>query len=670
LFKYVHYASKRHKFESYATVCHKKALFNAHNFLVFQSIQSAHTLSSPSFKMNNLSNPQTATATASNLPQRTNLALQPNTRLGAFEIRSVLEHTISTVTYLAIDHALEKQVAIEEYVPSRLVTRDTNQHLQPLAKQQKSVIARGLRAFTDETRMLARCNHPSLVQVLQLIEANGTSYRVMQHQEGQRLLDVRRKLQAAPDEGFLWELLEGLIGALEAIHQTGYAHGGVSPENILLLPGGRPLLLGRGAAEAETTSALVASLMATLTPAATAVTNSTPPDDAEPSAEPQAFQPSVTGDIHALAQVIRFCITGVLPVSQNAHPAHQPITELIAETLELNSRPYYSATLLNALDQVSLHIENQQPLDFTQLKNWLFTDGEIDSSPTPLRATLRSTSHGVWSDATTISAPVAVPPQPANGATPTDDGVAPSVPSPGHQSSPASAHSTQPREAKPNAKPNGEPGFTAAPILTGDPAPWSPISRHVAQQVAAAKKRKLLFLGGALAFSGAAAVAIALGAWLWQPRNSADELRALTLNTPSASEPSKPKSDAPLPTDTALNTASEPNKPLEIRAIQQPPAAPQTASRSALTATPVGATNAAAQTSASEASTSPSAAKAASNNASIEGTASPASAPNSPRAACAPRTQFALYNCMKNLCKGGWLNHPQCVRLRITDDVN
>jgi hypothetical protein len=48
-------------------------------------------------------------------------------------------------------------------------------------------------------------------------------------------------------------------------------------------------------------------------------------------------------------------------------------------------------------------------------------------------------------------------------------------------------------------------------------------------------------------------------------------------------------------------------------------------------------------------------------------TAPPSAA--TPAAACAPRTQFALYRCMKTQCEQRrFADHPQCVQLRLTDE--
>ena len=47
-------------------------------------------------------------------------ALAPGSRLGEFEILSVLGIGGFGIVYLAMDHALERQVAIKEYMPSTL----------------------------------------------------------------------------------------------------------------------------------------------------------------------------------------------------------------------------------------------------------------------------------------------------------------------------------------------------------------------------------------------------------------------------------------------------------------------------------------------------------------------------------------------------------------------
>jgi non-specific serine/threonine protein kinase len=44
---------------------------------------------------------------------------------------------------------------------------------------------------------------------------------------------------------------------------------------------------------------------------------------------------------------------------------------------------------------------------------------------------------------------------------------------------------------------------------------------------------------------------------------------------------------------------------------------------------------------------------------------------DSPRAACAPRTDFSLFHCVQVLCENPrWSKHPQCVHLKESGDVD
>ena len=115
--------------------------------------------------------------------------LTAGTRLGLFEVLRVVAQSACSTTYLATDHALGIQVAIQEYLPARFVLRDADQCLRALDPAHDPAIALGRQAFIEEARMLARCDHPSLARVSQLFDANGTSYRVTPFYDGQPLSD-------------------------------------------------------------------------------------------------------------------------------------------------------------------------------------------------------------------------------------------------------------------------------------------------------------------------------------------------------------------------------------------------------------------------------------------------------------------------------------------------
>ena len=81
------------------------------------------------------------------------------------------------VVYLATDHALALVVAIKEYLPATLAAHDALGQVRWRSAFDGDAFERGRLAFIDEARILARCEHPSLLRVHRVWAANGTVYR-------------------------------------------------------------------------------------------------------------------------------------------------------------------------------------------------------------------------------------------------------------------------------------------------------------------------------------------------------------------------------------------------------------------------------------------------------------------------------------------------------------
>lgn len=175
-------------------------------------------------------------------------ALPAGSRIASFEIQAVIARGPTTFVYLARDIGRGLPVAIKEFAPARHGAASDSS----VARERQtdaptdSAVQRGLRAFIAEAQMLAACHHPALVRVDAVVDANGTAYRVMPFYTGHSLVQVRRGSGRAPDEATLLAWADELAGALQALHDTGHAHGGVSPDNLFLLSDGRPLLFGAG----------------------------------------------------------------------------------------------------------------------------------------------------------------------------------------------------------------------------------------------------------------------------------------------------------------------------------------------------------------------------------------------------------------------------------------
>ena len=175
-------------------------------------------------------------------------ALSPGTRLDEFEILRVLGTGGFGIVYLARDHVLLRDVAIKEYMPAALAGRGEGVAVSLRAPGFADSFAKGLESFLSEARLLASFDHRSLVKVHRFWRSNATAYMAMQYYSGQTLKDARLHMDSPPDEAWLDAFIEALLGVLELLHGQGVYHRDISPDNILLLDDGRPVLLDFGSA--------------------------------------------------------------------------------------------------------------------------------------------------------------------------------------------------------------------------------------------------------------------------------------------------------------------------------------------------------------------------------------------------------------------------------------
>src|SRR4030095_527327 len=218
-----------------------------------------------------------------------------------------------------------------------------------------------LKAFINETRTLARCDHPSLLRIVRLWEANATAYRVMPRYPGRRLLEVRRGMNEPPDEEALRALLDSLLGALRAFHHAGGCHGKVTPSNILLLADNRPLLLGPGAAGRAIASDGIDALMTGVEPCFAPIEQIVEPDIPLPP----------SADLYALAGVARYWICGELPASVFGAPStarREKLPDTVQRLRLTWPHLHYSASLLDALDRAVAIYPAERPQSVAQMR--------------------------------------------------------------------------------------------------------------------------------------------------------------------------------------------------------------------------------------------------------------------------------------------------------------
>lgn len=263
-------------------------------------------------------------------------ALPPGTRFGDLEIVRTLGVGGFGIVYLARDHALQRMVAIKEYMPGELAHRQGGSQVIVRSGTFTQTFDTGKRSFVHEARLLARFDHRSLLKVYQFWEANGTAYMVMPYLSGQTLKQARQQMARPPSEAWLLRVMLPLLDALERLHAESVVHRDVSPDNIVLPDDGAdPILLDFGAARraiGDHTQTITAILKPRFAPI-------------EQYGESSGLRQGPWTDLYALGAVMHYLILGRTPP--------QATTRAVAdeyEPLETLAPSGLSRNLLAAID--------------------------------------------------------------------------------------------------------------------------------------------------------------------------------------------------------------------------------------------------------------------------------------------------------------------------------
>lgn len=153
------------------------------------------------------------------------------------------------ITYLALDRSTGTKCAVKEYLPSQLAVRDTrDSRVYPVNTSDRDVYTKGLSTFAREAQTLREFRgNPSIVQVWDYFEQNGTAYFAMEFLDGVTLKALMRSMHGRIPLEFAREIFTNTGKALANLHQKGMLHRDVSPENIMITRDGHFKLIDFGA---------------------------------------------------------------------------------------------------------------------------------------------------------------------------------------------------------------------------------------------------------------------------------------------------------------------------------------------------------------------------------------------------------------------------------------
>ena len=264
-------------------------------------------------------------------------SLPAGTRLAEFELRGVLGEGGFATVYRAHDHSLRRTVAIKEYMPGALATRAPDGSVIAREPQMQATLARGLHSFLNEARLLAQFDHPALIRVYRFWEQNGTAYMAMQLCQGRTLRALR---QAEPrlvaSELWLKHMLSPILDALELLHANDCYHRDISPDNIMVLDSGVPMLLDFGAAR---------QAMGDATQALTVIVK---PGFAPIEQYDSVLEQGPWTDVYSLGAVLHFLVTGQPVTASVSRLLKDPLPRL-ADTPGLALSPAFARAIDRAL---------------------------------------------------------------------------------------------------------------------------------------------------------------------------------------------------------------------------------------------------------------------------------------------------------------------------------
>jgi len=180
-------------------------------------------------------------------PDKHQNALNLNERLHWYEIKSILGQGGFGITYIAHDTNLDHDVAIKEYLPVEFSTRSLSGDVQPVAEDHTEIFEWGKARFLDEARTLFQFKHENIVRVLSFFEANNTGYMVMDYVQGTDFSDLIA-LGEPFSESELLGIIIPILDGLELVHDQGFIHRDIKPQNIVLHNDGHPVLIDFGSA--------------------------------------------------------------------------------------------------------------------------------------------------------------------------------------------------------------------------------------------------------------------------------------------------------------------------------------------------------------------------------------------------------------------------------------
>jgi serine/threonine protein kinase len=173
-------------------------------------------------------------------------ALQAGTVIAGYRIVRVLGAGGFGITYEGESPVTGRRVAIKEFFPRGIASRKGATEII-YAERDTELVSWALKRFESSTTEQCRLKHPNIVEVFHYLADNDTGYMFMDYVEGRTLEQWLRDRPNLPTAEDIRPMLEPVIDALDYLHSMNFIHRDIAPDNIMVTPDGRPVIIDFGA---------------------------------------------------------------------------------------------------------------------------------------------------------------------------------------------------------------------------------------------------------------------------------------------------------------------------------------------------------------------------------------------------------------------------------------
>ncbi|MBQ3583205.1 MAG: protein kinase, partial [Lachnospiraceae bacterium] len=179
-------------------------------------------------------------------------SLRPFTKLnGKYLVGKVIGEGGFGITYIGFNMETDLPVAIKEYFPSELATRDTTQGnvITIFSGEARDLYREGLEKYLREARNLSMFSDlPGIVTVKDFFYENETAYIIMEYINGMTLKDHLTKVGGRMKQNEVIKMMKPVLESMNKIHEVGIIHRDISPDNIMITKNKQIKLTDFGAA--------------------------------------------------------------------------------------------------------------------------------------------------------------------------------------------------------------------------------------------------------------------------------------------------------------------------------------------------------------------------------------------------------------------------------------